>query len=106
MTLFTKNLASTSTLNVGMAFVPDKLNHLGIHSIFEYIIFDDLLRPLVKLDCNGEIIADIILKWEIKNKHKKFIFTLKENQFFSAQYQRQSRKNDCFSRHLWIHNRR
>lgn len=81
MTLLTNTEAKT--LQVGMPHVPERLNHLEIHSLYEYVIFDDLLRPLVKFDTNGEISADLVLKWEIKEDYKKFIFTLKDNQTFS-----------------------
>lgn len=74
---------NAKTLKVGMPHVPERPNHLEIHSLYEYVIFDDLLRPLVKFDSNGEISADLVLKWEINDDFKKFIFTLKDNQTFS-----------------------
>lgn len=76
-------LGSNLILKIGMPHIPKQINHLEINSIYEYIIFDDLLRPLVKFDSNGEIAADLVLQWEIKNKYKNFIFTLKKNQMFS-----------------------
>lgn len=82
MSLSSQVLAA-KTLQVGMPHVPSAPNHLEIHSLYEYVIFDDLLRPLVKFDSNGEISADLVLKWEIKDDYKKFIFTIKDNQTFS-----------------------
>lgn len=41
------------------------------------------MRPLVKFDSNGEIAADLVMKWEIKDQYKQFIFTLKDDQRFS-----------------------
>ena len=76
-------MASNQILQVGMPHIPEKLNHLEINSLYEYIIFDDLLRPLVKFDSNGEISADLALRWEIKNNFKNFSFTIKPNQYFS-----------------------
>lgn len=70
-------------LKVGMPHIPERPNHLEIHSLYEYVIFDDLLRPLVKFDSKGEISADLVLKWEIKDEYKRLIFTLKDNQTFS-----------------------
>lgn len=82
MSLFSQSI-NAKTLKVGMPHIPERPNHLEIHSLYEYVIFDDLLRPLVKFDSNGEISADLVLKWEIKDDFKKFIFTLKDNQTFS-----------------------
>jgi len=76
-------ILTAKTLQVGMPHVSTIPNHLKIHSLYDYVIFDDLLRPLVKFDSNGEMSADLVLKWEITDNFKKFIFTLKENQAFS-----------------------
>jgi hypothetical protein len=46
MTLFSQSI-NAKTLKVGMPHVPEQPNHLEIHSLYEYVIFDDLLRPLV-----------------------------------------------------------
>lgn len=82
MSLFLQPV-NAKTLKVGMPHIPERPDHLEIHSLYEYVIFDDLLRPLVKFDSNGEISADLVLNWEIKDDHKKFIFTLKDDQTFS-----------------------
>ena len=83
MIFSSQSSASNLILQVGMPHIPEKLNHLEINSLYEYVIFDDLLRPLVKFDSNGEITADLAQKWEIKNNFKKFTFTIKLNQYFS-----------------------
>lgn len=79
----TSPVLTAKTLQIGMPHVPASPNHLKIHSLYDYVIFDDLLRPLLKFDSNGEMSADLVLKWEIADHFKRFIFTLKENQTFS-----------------------
>ncbi len=72
-----------AALNIKVPTIPSKVDHLKIHSVSEYVIFDDLLRPLIKFDSNGEIAPDLAESWEIKENFTKFIFTLKGNQYFS-----------------------
>lgn len=79
----TSPVLTAKTLQIGMPHVPASPNHLKIHSLYDYVIFDDLLRPLLKFDSNGEMSADLVLRWEIADHFKRFIFTLKENQTFS-----------------------
>lgn len=70
-------------LKIAVPSFSGKLNHLEIHSVSEYVIFDDLLRSLVKYDSNGELAPDLAESWEIKNNFTEFIFKIRSNQYFS-----------------------
>lgn len=70
-------------LKIGIPSISKNLNHLEIHSVREYVIFDDLLRSLIKFDSNGELAPDLAESWEIKDQYKKFILHIKANQHFS-----------------------
>lgn len=74
---------TNAQLTIGIPSVSENLNHLEIHSVSEYVIFDDLLRSLVKYDSNGAIAPDLAESWESNNQHKEFILKLKKNQHFS-----------------------
>ena len=70
-------------LKIGIPSISENLNHLEIHSVSEYVIFDDLLRSLIKFDSNGELAPDLAESWEIKDQYKKFVLNIKLNQHFS-----------------------
>lgn len=70
-------------LKIGIPNIPKNLNHLEIHSVCEYVIFDDLIRPLIKLDSRGELVPDLAESWEIQDQYKKFILNIKADQYFS-----------------------
>ncbi len=70
-------------LKIGIPRISENLNHLEIHSVSEYVIFDDLLRSLIKFDSNGELAPDLAESWEIKDQYKKFVLKIKPNQHFS-----------------------
>jgi ABC-type transport system substrate-binding protein len=70
-------------LKIGIPSISESLNHLEIHSVSEYVIFDDLLRSLIKFDSNGELAPDLAESWEIKENYKKFILKIRPNQHFS-----------------------
>lgn len=70
-------------LKIGIPSISEKINHLEIHSVSEYVIFDDLLRSLVKFDSNGEISPDLAESWKIEEEFKKFTLKIKPNQHFS-----------------------
>lgn len=70
-------------LKIAIPSLSQKLNHLEIHSVSEYVIFDDLLRSLVKFDSNGELAPDLAESWEVKDQYKKFVLKIKPNQYFS-----------------------
>jgi ABC-type transport system substrate-binding protein len=74
---------SYAELNIEIPAVSKKLNHLEIHSVSEYVLFDDLLRPLIKLDSNGSIAPDLAESWQINDKFEIFDFKLRPNQYFS-----------------------
>lgn len=74
---------TNAQLTIGIPSVSEDLNHLEIHSVSEYVIFDDILRSLVKYDSNGAIAPDLAESWEINNQYKEFILKLKKNQRFS-----------------------
>lgn len=76
-------MSDEKVLTIGVPYVPENPNHLEINSLYDYVIFDDLLRPLVKLDSSGEIVPDLSSNWEIQDDFRKYIFTLKTEQFFS-----------------------
>jgi hypothetical protein len=71
-----------SQLKIGVSNI-SKLSHLEINSVREYVIFDDLLRSLIKFDSNGELAADLAESWEIKDQYKKFVLKIKPNEYFS-----------------------
>lgn len=70
-------------LKIGIPSISEHLNHLEIHSVSEYVIFDDLLRSLIKFNSNGELAPDLAESWEIKDQYKKFVLNIKLNQYFS-----------------------
>ena len=70
-------------LKIGVPNLTNNLNNLEISSVSEYVVFDDLLRPLIKFNSNGEVSSDLAESWTIDYSHTRFIFTLKKNQYFS-----------------------
>ena len=70
-------------LKIAIPNIPNEINHLEINSVGEYVIFDDLLRSLIKFDSNGEIAPDLVESWDVQDNYKVFIFKLKANQYFS-----------------------
>ena len=69
-------------LKIGVPNLTNNLNNLEISSVSEYVVFDDLLRPLIKFNSNGEVSSDLAESWTIDYSHTRFIVTLKKNQYF------------------------
>lgn len=56
----------------------DKVNSAG-----EYILFKHLNKNLIEFDRNGRLYGDLAEKWKISKDRKEYLFTLKDNIFFS-----------------------
>ncbi len=76
-------MSASAQLKIAIPKISKNLSHSEIHSVSEYVIFDELLRSLVKFNSNGELAPDLAESWEIKDNYKKIIFKIKPNEKFS-----------------------
>lgn len=76
-------MITNAQLKIAVPNLDSKINNLEVNSVSEYILFDDLLRPLIKYDSNGELAPDLAESWTIQDNFKKYIFKIKPDQRFS-----------------------
>ena len=76
-------MTTNAQLKIAIPNLDKNLNNLNVNSVSEYVVLDDLLRPLIKFDSNGELEPDLVESWEIKDSFKTYVLKLKKDQFFS-----------------------
>lgn len=63
--------------------IPVSLDPVSVTSFTEYVVIQQLSRGLLKFGTNGEIAGDLAQSWTIEALDTRFVFELRENQFFS-----------------------
>lgn len=91
-----------NALNIGIKNLPASLDPISMRWAHEVMLFQSLYQTLVKLDENGEVVADLATNWKFKDNGTKVTFEI-DSQALFANHDPVTPNDVAYSisRHFW-----